>query len=298
MKMPIYELLFFYGKWYYNDRGLHQEARPLLTAERMNVHGKVLMARDHGMACYGFACNIESPGVIVEHAWRVDTEGMVIELSREWSSPSWYFGILVPNDVVAVTCDSNFPSPAGCDFLRAWFWASKRIYYTGGYINSIKRANTPNLEMIGTTLWEEVFSSVELGHYDPMVPYSRFCHSYKYLKGVYTVMWSCKRVRRYYIIWLLKGWNASIMNALVFSEDVIEVILTMLAYEGPSYRHYMRRRSRADRAWAALRKDLIKYKCSESGEEMEWNYSKRRHTYVLKYADTPPDRAVLYGPAF
>ena len=75
-----------------------------------------------------------------------------------------------------------------------------------------------------------------------MLPLPRHCHydELRHARHDFYTYRTFKRVRRYYIIWLLKKWNVS-----VFNQDIIEVILTFLAQEGPNYHHYMRRRSRA-----------------------------------------------------
>ena len=103
------------GRWYYRDGTSCDADDGISKACFYNVY----VQKGKGKACYGFAiaAKVMCP---LAHAWRVDDEGNVVELTPFWESETWYFGVEVAEDIVTELVEMN--TPAQCDVLFATQW--------------------------------------------------------------------------------------------------------------------------------------------------------------------------------
>ena len=113
--VPGYEHLKKNGKWYYRD-GTSCDASGVRNSCFYNVYQQ----KEKGVACYGFAMCAQLL-VPLSHAWRVDSLGDVVELTPNWKSATWYFGVEINEN--AVTKLVSEKTPAQYDVLHATQWS-------------------------------------------------------------------------------------------------------------------------------------------------------------------------------
>ena len=119
-----YNILLEYGAWYYKGETaeVHSSNHNMCF---YNVYTHVSNKSTTPAACvalYGYA--VSMPAVApVAHAWCIDEEQQtMLELTANWTGPTWYYGVKVPTPWVKKIAELN--SAAQYDILHAFQWLS------------------------------------------------------------------------------------------------------------------------------------------------------------------------------
>ena len=131
--LPSYHVLETHGGWYYNDGRIAS-----LIGEMKECFYNVY----EQLPCqlkpfYGFA-TMEDYALPLQHAWLVDDAGNVVEHTPGWNTPTWYFGIHVPEELVREVCELS--TPAGQDVLFAFQWYQDK----DKFLTVVREANSVN----------------------------------------------------------------------------------------------------------------------------------------------------------
>ena len=143
--VPGYKLLEKHGRWWYNDGCVN---KPIGEAKQCfyNVYSSCSFGASYGTAAYGFAVaeNIPFP---LQHAWRVMTgTDTIYELTPSWNKPTWYYGILVSDEMLMEICHHNTPACQDVLFATANRWIeSKDSTFPARFGEHVKLMN-PNVD--------------------------------------------------------------------------------------------------------------------------------------------------------